>query len=54
MEALIKLISADKEHHIIYISFVPENKSAKALYESLGFVPDGRMVEDEVVYMRNY
>ena len=54
MEALIKHISADKEHHIIYISFEPENKSAKALYESLGFVPDGRMVEDEVVYMLNY
>ena len=54
MEALIKRISADKEHHILYISFEPENKRAKALYESLGFVPDGRIVDDEVVYMLNY
>ncbi len=54
MEALIKHISADKEHHVIYISFEPENKRAKALYESLGFVPDGRIIEDEVVYMLNY
>ena len=54
MEALIKHISADKEHHVIYISFEPENKRAKTLYESLGFVPDGRMIEDEVVYMLSY
>lgn len=54
MEALISLIREDKTHHIIYISFEPENERAKALYESLGFVPDGRMVEDEVVYMLKY
>ncbi len=54
MEALIKHISADKEHNIIYISFEPENKRAKALYVSLGFVPDGRMIEDEVIYKLNY
>jgi diamine N-acetyltransferase len=54
MEALINHISADKEHHVIFISFEPENMRAKALYESLGFVPDGRMIEDEVIYMLNY
>ena len=54
MEALIKHISADKEHHIIYISFEPKNMRAKALYESLGFLPDGRIIDDEVVYMLNY
>ncbi len=54
MEALIKRISTDKEHHIIYISFEPENERAKALYESLGFVPDGRMIEDEIIYKLNY
>ena len=27
---------------MIYISFEPENAAAKALYESLGFVPDGQ------------
>ena len=35
---------------VIYISFEPENAAAKALYESEGFVPDGRMSEGEVVY----
>ncbi len=54
MEELIKRISTDKEHNIIYISFEPENKRAKALYENLGFVPDGRMIEDEIIYMLNY
>lgn len=54
MEALIKHISEDKEHHLLYISFEPENERAKALYESLGFVPDGRMIDNEVIYKLNY
>ncbi len=54
MQALIKQISEDKEHHILLISFEPENQRAKALYESLGFVPDGRMIENEVIYKLNY
>ena len=41
---------SDEEHNRIYISFEPENKIAKALYESLGFVPDGRVLYGEVVY----
>lgn len=54
MEALIKHIREDKEHHLLYISFEPENIRAKALYESLDFVPDGRMIENEVIYKLNY
>ena len=40
----------DEEHHWIYISFEPENEIAKALYESLGFQPDGRVEYGEIVY----
>jgi diamine N-acetyltransferase len=41
---------ADEEHTCIYISFEPENHVAKKLYESLGFLPDGRIEYGEVVY----
>lgn len=41
---------SDEDHNRIYISFEPENAVAKALYESLGFVPDGRVLYGEVVY----
>ncbi len=54
MSALIKHISEDQKHHLLYISFEPENERAKTLYESLGFVPDGRMIENEVIYKLNY
>ena len=40
----------DEEQHRIYISFEPENEIAKSLYESLGFVPDGRVEYGEIVY----
>ncbi|HRX57686.1 MAG TPA: GNAT family N-acetyltransferase [Eubacteriales bacterium] len=50
MRLLIDRIRADEDHRIIYISFEPENDAAKALYESLGFVPDGRIEYGEVVY----
>ena len=41
---------SDEDHNRIYISFEPENEIAKSLYESLGFVPDGRVLYGEVVY----
>ena len=50
MRMLIERIQADENHRVIYISFEPENAVAKALYESLGFVPDGRVLYGEVVY----
>lgn len=52
MKLLIERIRElmDDEHKRIYISFEPENEIAKALYESLGFVPDGRVMYGEVVY----
>ena len=40
----------DENRHRIFISFEPENEVAKSLYESLGFVPDGRVEYGEIVY----
>jgi diamine N-acetyltransferase len=54
MRMLIERIKQDKAHHKIYISFEPENDRAKGLYESLGFVPDGRVVGGEIVYRLDY
>lgn len=53
MRLLIERIRglADEEHMRIFISFEPENSIARALYESLGFVPDGRILYGEVVYV---
>lgn len=50
MEQLISLIREDESHNIIYISFEPDNEWAKCLYEQLGFIPDGRIIGDEIVY----
>lgn len=54
-EAMLLLIERircllDENHNRIFISFEPENEPAKSLYESLGFVPDGRVEYGEVVY----
>lgn len=54
MELLLNHIRADETHHVIYISFEPENEAAKALYESLGFEPDGRIEDGEIVYRLRY
>ncbi len=40
----------DEQRHRIFISFEPQNEVAKSLYESLGFVPDGRVEYGEIVY----
>ena len=42
---------SDEEHNRVYISFEPENEIAKSLYENLGFLPDGRVLYGEVVYV---
>lgn len=54
MKQLLTLIQEDKSHQVIYISFEPTNERAKLLYRSLGFTPDGRIIEDEVVYKLTY
>lgn len=38
----------------VYLSFEPENTGAKHLYEQLGFQPDGRVIEGEIVYFLQF
>lgn len=54
MKKLMSLIKKDTAHHVIYLSFEPENEGAKALYEKLGFKGDGRVIEGEIVYKYSY
>lgn len=56
-EAMLKLIDHIKNNYAqkeLFVSFVPENISAKNLYESLGFKDTGRVDEDEIVYCLNF
>ena len=50
MELLLDKIKEDRPHHVIYLSFEPENIRARGLYESLGFIDDCRIVDGEMVY----
>lgn len=54
MEGLIGQIQQDRAHHVIYLSFEPENEHAKKLYEKLGFEADGWVIDGEVVYKLTY
>ena len=54
MELLLERIKQDRNHHVLFISFEPENKWAANLYSSLGFISDGRVVDGEVVYRLDY
>lgn len=51
---MLELIRQDRGHNRIYLSFEPENEWAKSLYESVGFVWDGRMAEEDLVYRLDY
>ena len=51
MRLLIERIKEEApERTVLYISFEPENEGARHLYSSLGFVPDGRIVDGEEVF----
>lgn len=50
MELVIERIKEEKTHNSIYISFESINEEARRLVEKLGFVADGRSMEEEVVY----
>lgn len=54
MELVIEKIKEDRQHRVIYISFEPENIWAQQLYEQLGFIADGRVIDGEVVYKLEY
>lgn len=55
-ETMAELLSHIKKNCIseeVFLSFVPENKTAKNLYEKFGFNDTGRFEEGEVVYKLN-
>lgn len=54
MQCVLSLLKQDAELDKVYISFEPENVVAKKLYEELGFVADGRVIDGEVVYCLYY
>ncbi len=54
LRLLLERLQADRERHVIFISFAPENAWAKALYESVGFVSDDRIEDGELIYRLNY
>ena len=54
MQSVLAKLSAAKEYGKVYISFEPENVGAQNLYEQLGFRPDGRVIDGEIVYCLNY
>ncbi|WP_422660955.1 GNAT family N-acetyltransferase [Paenibacillus sp. EC2-1] len=54
MELVIEKIKEDRQHRVIYISFEPENIWAQQLYEQIGFIADGRVIDGEVVYKLEY
>ena len=47
---VLERIRQDKAHHRVYLSCNPDNAWGRALYESVGFRPDGRMVHGEIVH----
>ena len=47
---VLERIRQDKAHHRVYLSCNPDNAWGQALYERVGFRPDGRMVHGEIVY----
>lgn len=50
MEQLIERMRGEAGDKDIFLSFEPENDRGRKLYESMGFVPDGRVVDGEIVY----
>ena len=54
IQCILEELRLNKDCQRVYISFEPENTGAKGLYESLGFAPDGRVIDGEIVYcLRN-
>jgi diamine N-acetyltransferase len=50
MREIIEALKAMSGCEQIFISFVPENTTARKLYESLGFVDTGRMDDGEMIF----
>ena len=46
---MLELIKNEEGALRVYLSFEPWNNWARSLYESVGFVPDGRMEEEDII-----
>ncbi len=49
LSSLLQKLAAERGHGTVYISAVPENTVAIALYESAGFRRTGELIEGEVL-----
>jgi len=54
MNLLIEELRLKEDCKRLFISFEPENDGAKSLYEKLGFTPDGRILDGEIVYCLSF
>jgi len=50
MEQLIARMRGEAGNKDIFLSFEPENERGRMLYESMGFMPDGRVLDGEIVF----
>lgn len=54
LSQVLERLRADSAHHRVYLSCNPENAWGRALYESVGFRPDGRLHHGEIVYQLDW
>ena len=54
LKLVCEKIQEDTNHHRIYLGVHKENIMARRLYESMGFIPDGRAFGQEIVYQLIY
>ena len=54
MRTLLKKLSEKEDCKEVFLSFVPGNAAAKALYDNLGFEDTGKMVDKEKLYVYKF
>jgi diamine N-acetyltransferase len=54
MLLLLDRFKLDKKHSQVFLSIQPKNAAAETLFEELGFEPDGRELDGEIVYCLEY
>lgn len=54
LKVLIDYLKKDIEHHVILLGVIPGNERARKLYECCGFLSDGRMLDNELIYTLRY
>jgi len=54
MRVLLKKLSEKEDCKEVFLSFVPTNMAAKALYDKLGFEDTGKIVDKEKLYVYRF